>query len=588
MRSRGCPRKQGTAVSADLDVAREVIYAVGLKVLPDFQEFKAAVVEHLVLRKLQNLGEEHRAVALADLIAYQPAATPRLQRGDVLRALNGLRKRALVTVTAPPGGTAFLLTGLGASHLAREGSAFVKELNEVCSGLFGDVEDGERSWSKAFARLLCGLFAALGHEYVSVLTTRRRLGDVLAPAALLTFAEKARHELPAVDAARLAEKTGEFLRDSGPAATSVKWILAQGHFALKVLGVGKGAEALASAVLGGKSLYLDTNIFFSALAVGMPHEHAIGLLSQMCAARGATLLAARPTIDEFARSLRRQIDDARHVADKVPQELSRSVSDAVYCVLLQRRQENPHVPVDVVLSELEDAFEALRKRLRLRVADDRWFAEAASSQDVERLSKSIADTYLRMRNRRKTRAAAQHDAIMLLFIARERSSGRDGLLITLDTSLPFCDVLGSAPLAVTLDAFLQWCGAGGSSAAQAGDLADIFSTALAERFIPTGRHLQLAQFRLLDEFGVQCEQLPPEDIRSCIERLNRVLLRADPSTADGREVIQREIRVFLAAPERRYAETLGGERGLRKAAEARVEILEKRLRLIGKVCLTRL
>jgi len=185
---------------------------------------------------------------------------------------------------------------------------------------------------------------------------------------------------------------------------------------------------------------------------------------------------------------------------------------------------------------------------------------------------------MRVRGRRKAKAAAQHDATVLLFLAQERKLGRDGLLVTLDTTLPFCDGGDPSPLAVTLDAFLQWSAAGTADGADIGDLAGIFSRALAERFIPTGRHLQLAQFRLLDEFGVQCEHLPPEDVRSCIERLNRVLLRVNPSTADGRETIQREIRLFLAAPERKYAETLGDERKLRRDAEARVELLERRLR----------
>jgi len=259
--------RQRAASAADLDVAREVIYAVGLKVLPDFQEFRATLLDHVVLRRLEDLDGERRAVPSAALISYQPAGTPRLQRKDVLGALHRLRSRALVTMPAAAD-EAFLLTGLGASHLAREGSPFLKDFEEVCSALFADVELDGRPWAKAFARLLCSLFAALGHEYVSVLTTRRKLGDVMTPAALRTFAESARHGLPAVDPARLAEKAEEFLRDSGPASTGVKWVLAQGHFALKVLGMGESAEALASAVLKDKTLYLDTNVLFAALAWG--------------------------------------------------------------------------------------------------------------------------------------------------------------------------------------------------------------------------------------------------------------------------------------------------------------------------------
>jgi hypothetical protein len=133
-----------------------------------------------------------------------------------------------------------------------------------------------------------------------------------------------------------------------------------------------------------------------------------------------------------------------------------------------------------------------------------------------------------------------------------------------------------------LDAFLQWCCAGAPKSGEAVDLAGIFSSALAERFIPTGKHLQLAHFRLLDDLGFQCDRLPPEEVRSCIERLGKLLLKVDPSTAEGREEVQRELRIFLVAPERQYATTLGSERDLRRAAEARVNELEKRMNLIWK------
>ncbi len=570
------------------DLARETLFAIGMRFLPEFQEFKVSVVAHVLLRNLHLLQAHNGPATLKAVLEVRTGkGMPQLHRQDAMKAAELLEEKGYVSMSRQGKRVHITLTEAGRTYFAKSDTAFVNLVNDVCIELFGDIETADHQWSRAFVRLLCGLFSELGREYVGILTARAQLGDVLGEHSLRKLARKATRGLGKVDVERLVQKVELFLSQETPENIHLKWNLAQGYFALRVLGAGKASSEFSLSVLKGKVLYLDTNVLFPILVKSLPHQQGVALLERLCQKAGVQVCVSRPTVDELLSSLTRQIEDVRQMVSKIPDVLANKIADPVYLAVAAARTADPSVDVEKVLQRFSQPVDELKKAHNIRINDDPWFSTAWNSPEVRNLARHVADTYLQIRRiRRKSEPIARHDAIMLLYVAKEQAREQDVLFLTLDTSLPFCrvpEVSDGKPLAVTLDAFLQWVHPALLNEADQAELGAVFAAALAERFLPTDRYLHLSHFRLLDDFGIQCKLLPAEDVQGCIDRLQRVILTVDPSTSEGREKVYTEMKSFLVSPERRYRKDLAKEKEQREQVEEELALLKRRFKHVREI-----
>lgn len=546
---------------------REILFTIGVRFLPRFQNFRRSVIAHIVLRNtklLQASGKEVGTKALVHLRETSGAIS--LRHAEILEALHVLDENGLITVEGnwhKPRTLRITVTSEGSDYLEREDQEATSLLDSTCQYLFDDVETADRQWRAAFIAVLCEIFSLLGREYVAVLSERKFLKEVLTPTSIFEVSKKVARRYAAVDCDRLARKLHDFFAAKVPEHSKLIWQMAQGFYALKTLGAGKAAEIFSESFLSGKELYLDTNVLFPTVFPGMPRHQGMKSLARLCFKAGASLRVAQVTLDEFARSTERQIEAARRVAMKIPNVLAGSIGDPIYYAILAARESSPEEDLEAILAPFAQPRRMVKASEYIKVVDDPWFVELENSNDLRKAAEIISKKYKELKKRKKTSRPASHDAAMLMYMLKERSEGRDSLLVSLDTTLPFCRV-GSMEdreaLVVPLDALLQWVCPALLGDVREEELATVFATALSERLFPAQTQLHLEDFRILDEFGLQCDQLPIDDLQDCIEHLQRVLPSIDPTTAEGREKLVVEMGRFLAAPQRHFQQELEAAR----------------------------
>jgi len=561
---------------------REVLFASSFRLLPDYQDYRSSAIAHIVLRNIQELVRRGIRATVKSLSGSEGyAGSLRLRYAEVLEADRNLEKQGLVENR---GGTRlrsqdFVLTEQGADYLFKEDNATSTLIDRVCSELFGDSETSDKQWRTAFLSLICTIFSALGREYVSVVAGRKCIGASIGLEKLREYARKAARQHSEVDEAHLARKALEFFTRKEPEFTQFKWHLAHGYYLLVALGFGKGASALSSSFLDGKRLLLDTNVLFPALFTNMPRHFSLSQLADICENHGVRLAISRPTLEEFRQSVLRQASDARKVADKIPEQLAEKVSDPLYYEIRAAEETSPGMTLDEILTRFSDPARLVREAVSIDVLDDVWFKTAINAPEMPALVEHISETYLKVKGRRKSYRIAGHDALMLLYVAKERARGEDVLFVTLDTSLPHCEVAAvdyPGTLAIPLDALLHVVYTAGAALSPDGDLEDAFANALAERLLPMQTVIKLADFRLLDEFGYECEQMPVEELEDAITHLRKLLEFVDPTTAEGREKLGHEMRRFFASPDRLQQRALDEARDKQREAEGQAVLYKRR------------
>ena len=570
-------------------VERQLLFAAGIRYFSDFHNYRVGAVAHVLLRNLQRMEDQGKKATLAKVTVTEDFATPiRLTHADALEAIVELEAQGLVEWISQAGGRKFWelhLTVAGREHLSREDDASSEIIDRVCGQLLGDLPEPRGEWRNAFLATVCMVFATLGREYASILAGRGALTELLDGGMVLRLARREARGSRSVDETTLAHKVEEFLRDTGPEATELKWHLAHGYYLLVALGLGQANLAFSDQFFAGKVLYFDTNVLFPAVLEHIPRHASFLRLAQVCHHKGVPFLVAKPTADEFSRSIARQVDDISKVGAKVPQMLSGQVTDPVYIELQERMQERPGVDAADMLKELSNPQALLAASGLLTVVEDPWFAIAQRSEDVTELAQEVNNQYVKLKGRKKGMAIARHDALLLLYVANERADGRDALFVTLDTTLAHCRgelIERKGNVCLSLDALLQLTAAA-IDGGQSTEIADVFSSALAERLLPMHNQLSVSDFRLLDDFGYQCDTMAEARVIDCLQHLHSLLRNTDPSTAEGREKLQHSMRKYFLAPERSHQVQLDDTRRQLGEAKTRLGTVEQRNRAL--VCI---
>ena len=437
--------------------------------------------------------------------------------------------------------------------------------NRAFSDLIEDITVNREDWHSALVEVAYEFFSCLGREYVAVLTQRSSPDDVVGRVALSRIARKVASRHDNVSAGELARRFEKLLREQTPDRTKFIWTAAHGFFSLLALGLHDRTSILSSEFMKNKYVFLDTNVLFPILVPGMARHSSLKELLALFERLGARAAVSEITEQEFLYSIGHQIEIVRSIDAERLLELSADGTDPLLVAIEWEAHGDPSA-IPQVIENFGSLNAKLRKSSDFHCVRDEWFAIAKGAPETKAAMKEVADTYLNMRPWRKNKPVALHDALMLLYMCKERNEGRDAIFLTLDGTLPYCRIaaLGEGPPAcVTVDALVQWVAPDLIDEAASRTAADVFAAAMRERFIATDATITLSDWNVLDQLQVDCNNLPHQDLLDSAAYVRTLVSKYDPSTPEGQMQVAGELRKFIAQPERHYREDM------KKAAEDR-------------------
>jgi len=107
-----------------------------------------------------------------------------------------------------------------------------------------------------------------------------------------------------------------------------------------------------------------------------------------------------------------------------------------------------------------------------------------------------------------------------------------------------------------LDAFLQWVSPVVVEEDIHFDFTAIFAEMIKNRLFPPEEILNLGHFRVFSEMGMECKNLPAEDVKECIRYITVNTPKLDPTDPVDREKLAGEMKRFFADPSRKYKQEL--------------------------------
>ncbi len=434
-----------------------------------------------------------------------------------------------------------------------------RRFGTVVEKLFENAREGASAYTEPFLRLLCIVFSQLGEEYVRVITGNVKREDFLSSPSLSSALGKIKKEFGSIDHSLFERATRIFFREIDPEYDLVKWNLTQNYYIAKAIGLDPLGISLSEEVFKDAVFYLDTNIIISALEERDRNHRTSLALSKACKQLSVRNRVCRISLDEMASWIGKQREVIKEVEDQIPDELAINVNSVFYQIYHEKKKNQGTVSFDEVFSSFKSPVEDLRSIFGMELEDDPWFDDIRDKPQTKRLSEGLRLKYSESHLRKKTKSAALHDAMLLLRIRKTREENHHNIwLITLDKSLPgpLPGIAGSHSSAITLDAFLQWVSPVIVGKNAYSDFTTIFAEMIKNRLFPPENIFNIGYFRVFSAIGMECKNLPPEDVRGCIEAIVTKVPELDPGDPVDREKLAGKIKIFFADPSRKYKQEL--------------------------------
>lgn len=430
----------------------------------------------------------------------------------------------------------------------------------VVERLFRNTKVGATTYSAPFLDCLCHVFSRLSETYVRLLKKEIDADELLSSPSLQHALKEIETTYPNINPKLFKTAVFTFFRDSDTDFDAIKWNMAQNYYVAQALGMDPSGKLLSSEVFGNALLYLDTNVVIPALESKAQHHGSFRILSEACNHLGIELKVCQITLDE----LRYVVDDHRALITKVEGQIPESTAPKIRGIFFKLYKEQldstGSVDLEMIFASFTHPSKSLSEDYQVELIDDAWFMDSEGSPETQNLAEELKRVYKEKRGRPKGRASALHDALLLLWILKERDQTAENTwLVTLDTTLPRVlpqtnDKLIRFP-AITLDALIQWI----SPIVAYGDtdeIAAIFSEAIKYQLLPQESFFDLKDFLMFAEMEWSCKELPADDVEECIRYIRVNAPNLDPSNPVDREKLAREISKFFADPSRKYKSEL--------------------------------
>jgi hypothetical protein len=387
--------------------------------------------------------------------------------------------------------------------------------------------------------------------YVSSLSGHVTKSDLARQSGIESAIKEAKAAYPEADEGSLRDGLTSFFMEDNPDYGALKWNTAQNFYVAKALGLDPSGSLLSKEVFAGTELYLDTNVLISALEPVEAHHRLFESLGKACKNLGVKLNVCQISIDELRHVAEVNKEILRRMGDQVPEALRPKISNIFYELYWKSEERND---LESLFYKFSHPLATLRDAYGIELVDSEWFTSETFTEGTRCLVEKLrnARTF-----RKKPERAAQHDALLMRWLDVERKRARSKMwIVTRDRTLPGIQTEDGEPVAITLDALLQWIAPISDKDYSDLRFTEMFSESIRLQLLPPENFLDLKDFCMLVECGITCKDLPAEDVEACIRDLKAALPSIDPTEPRDREKISHRISKFFADPGRKFKERL--------------------------------
>jgi hypothetical protein len=543
----------------EISVQRDALISAKMRFAPESQSVRETAVERLVKQVLFH--------------SKTPLSLPQIETGvdhavgegltavqihEVKKALGRLDRGKEVSGHGTGlDGRTYRLTDDARGEIDLLRRSAQSRVDKVVKSLFRNAPGGEGLYRRPFMDCLRLIFSGVAETYVRLLKKEIEQGHFVSADAVSKAIVKTAKEHPSVDERALERGVIAFLRDSNPDYDAIKYNMTQNYYLMRLLGLDPEGYLLTKKVFGDAVLYIDTNILVNALEPSSRLFKSFEALSRACRTLGINLRVAQISLDEHRGVVSYHRELVQKVDDHIPDETAPKINNVFFQAFRAARSKNPDIKVATVFKKFYAIRDELEASHSVELVDDIWFDQQRTEPETTKLMKVVQKKSEKRRlGEPKRYKAALHDALMLRWIERERIDEHGPVwLLTIDSTLGSFTPKESndrRPLAMTLDALLQWISPVAASEDLEGDLRDIFSEALKYQLLPHDTFLDLKDFLVFANMEWSCKELPAEDVEGCVQYIKTEAAHLDPSKAANREKLSRELARFFVDPARKY------------------------------------
>ena len=548
---------------------RAAVFGYRLMFSPETQPIRQTLVGHIIFIQLaESDRKEGESAGKLTTLTVNGVKILTFSLDETRAALKKLVVEGLAEKFSLRKKARWRITDEGRRRIETDRGDAERRIDSVTEALFGGCSPIDE-YRTAFLESLTDIFGRLAREYIELSFARG--GDVAeggraATRDIETVAQKVLSRFPSLDGEEFSAGLRRFFREEHPDATWLKWTYCKNYYSLRIIGLGDLSEALSKEVFSGTKAYLDTNVLIDALDSTSPNYAAVTQTIVRMREVGGDIGVLGITVQELKDLARKQGDKLDTVLRQIPDELLPRVQGVVARAKASHLNDPNKPSAKMVLADFENAENLIKNHLQAAVVQDELFEGERESDKIVALAGELKQHYDLSSPlwRRKTQDAAIHDALALQFVSEKRSEGENCVFVTLDGSLPTFR-LTTVNTAVrfnfnnvmTVDALLPWLG----MVSQDDDVVSrAYSSLLANQLVATRKTFSMNEFRMLAEIGMDCGQMPAEDVEQCLLYLRREAKGIDLRKAEDREKLHHTVRLFFSSPERKYLSEISGLR----------------------------
>jgi len=546
--------------TGDIARKRSVLFSARIRFSPETQPVRETAIDKILEQNLL-VADGDRGLTLQEIeqegaICFA-GGTPAISCLDMQRSLKRLVQSKRVIASGKQDQKRYRLSEQALQELWAIQQYAEARFAQVVSRLFGNAEEGPSAYTTPFLECLCIIFSRLGEAYVRLIKGEVDFDELLRLPSVLRALREVKAKYPSIDHSLFEAVVFSFFQDSDPDYDAIKWNMAQNYYVGKALGLDPSGYLLSEGVFGNAVFYLDTNVIIDALEPQARYYRSFKALGRACRQLQIELNVCQISLDE----LRRVVEDRREiiakVADQIPDDTAPKISGLFFQLYREQLASTGTIDFDTLFASFDHPMERLAELYEVELIDDLWFIEAENQPQTEKFVQQIKLTSQARRRRPKGNRSAFHDALLLRWIQLEQEqTARNTWLVTLDSSLPSLLLQEEGtpvrPLAITLDALLQWISPMAIQDDAEDEAAAIFSEAVKYQLLPQESFFDLRDFLVFAEMEWSCKELPAEDVEECIRYLKTNVPGLDPSSPADREKLAHEISKFFADPGRKY------------------------------------
>lgn len=552
-------------MTGNIQERRDMLRSARFQLAPETQTSRRDAIDRLVEIGLLAAPEDSRLTptqieetGLLELDDGRPV----ISRAELEESLQRLAESERVVCTDLTDQNVYGLSAERRDELQENLRESQNTFQEVIDRLFTRPDTDKQAYAPAFRETLDRLIGTLSEANILRLVGDAEDAPPLTPGTVHSVTSDVASQHSGVDQEVLERRTRQFFEEDDPQYNELKWRYGQNKFVVQSLGLDEAGYSISRELFGDATFFLDTNVLIHALEPLAEHHNGFDAVSDASDDFNISFRVASISIDEARGVAEHKTDLVREIHNQVPPAMEDRLGDLFYRVFKERVLHGDQTA--------EEAFEHLLNpeanlnRLGAESDDSDWYTEQRGTETTGKLTQQI------LNHSSKNPRQAEHDALLLRRISAAREHGNaDTWLLTLDTTLPHFTREGAdQPLAINLDAFLQWLGT--AHAADEDEMQRLFSSELRQLLSPAGRFFQLRDFRLFAEMGMECREMPAEDVEECVEMIRSFARHHDLSDPGNREELMGKIARFFTSPDREYKQEV-------ERLEARVEEKDERI-----------